>query len=408
MAPHRATPAVVVLLAAALAVLPGPTGCSTFTNPRDPGDVNSNQVVANHPGQLAPPISDSLAAALAKPTGPVACPKNILAVSGGGQYAAYNAGLVVGWTESGSRPKFDVVTGVSSGAIVACYAFLGERYDPNLTRFFTQTRRRDLFVFRPAVELFRNGSLASSKRLEELIANEVNDCFLFDLREAHKEGRRLYLGSTNARTRRLTVWDVGAIACSDRPDAGELVRKVVMASIAYPGILPPATFDIEVNGKRFEEEHVDGGAVSQAFIRLGPGGGRPAAGVTGWLTGSNLYAMAAGKLHPPRAEGKLNILSRIGGSISGSLYALYRAELTGMYAFCGVSGMQYHLIAIPEDAEVPDNSMSFEVEAMRRLYTLGHQAAKGGIPWRTTPPGTEPGEEEQPIGPEVFAPAKKR
>jgi hypothetical protein len=240
------------------------------------------------------------------------------------------------------------------------------------------------------------------------LEKEVNDCVLFDLREAHKEGRRLYVGTMNAHTRRLVVWDLGAIACSDRPDAADLVRKVLLAATAYPGLLPPVEFDVVVDGVRYTEQHVDGGAASQAFLRLGPGGERPGPGVTGWLHGSNLYAMAAGKLYAPHVEGKVGILARVGGSISSSLYALYRAELGVMYAFCGVSGMTFHLNAIPEETEVPPNSMSFETEAMRRLYQIGYDSAKRGIPWRFTPPGTEPGEEEHPIGSERLGKQKKK
>jgi predicted patatin/cPLA2 family phospholipase len=400
MAHRRVAPVLVIALATALAVLPGSFGCAGTRNRSEPDGAKA--VTAQKPSQLTKPISDSLAAELAKPTGPITPPQNVLAISGGGQYAAYNAGLVVGWTEAGNRPKFDVVTGISSGAIVACYAFLGERYDERLTQFFTTTRQKDLFVFRPVVELIRNGSLASSKRLEELLGREINDCFLFDLREAHKEGRRLYVGTMNAKTRRLVIWDLGAVACSDRADAGELVQKILLAATAYPGLLPPVEFDVVVDGQRYVEQHVDGGAVSQAFLRLGPCAERPADGVTGWLCGSNLYAMAAGKLFPPQVEGEVKFLSRVGGSISAALYALYRAELVNMYAFCGVSGMKFHLNAVPEETEVPPNSMSFDAAAMRRLYTLGHQAAKKGIPWRFTPPGAEPGEEERPQGGETL------
>lgn len=385
----------------AIAVLLGCAGSRDRTAPVEP-------VIAHRPPQLAKPIADSLASVLAKPNGPVAPPQNVLTLSGGGQYAAYNAGLLAGWTAAGNRPKFDVVTGISSGAIVAIHAFLGPQYDDNLRRFFTTTRKNDLFVLRPVVELLRNGSLASSKRLEELIEAEVNDCFLFDLREAHKEGRRLYIGTMNAGTRRLVIWDLGAVACSGRPDADQLVRKVLLASIAYPGLLPPVEFDVVVDGERYTEQHVDGGAVSQAFLRLGPGAEAPAEGATGWLCGSNLYAMAAGKLYPPPVSGRIGFLSRVGGSISAALYALYRAELVGMYAFCGVSGMRYHMIAIPEDTDVPENSMSFEAEAMRRLYAMGYDAARCGIRWRLTPPGTEPGEEEQPQADERLAQPQRK
>jgi hypothetical protein len=347
--------------------------------------------------QLARPIVENLATALQGQPAPVMVkPANALVLSGGGQYAAYNAGLLVGWSEAGTRPNFDVVTGISSGAVVAGYAFLGKKYDGQLQQFFTTIRDKDLFVYRPVVELIRSGSLANPKRLEKLIAQEINDCYLFDLREAHKEGRRLYVGTMNVQTRRVVIWDVGAIACSDRPDAAELVRKIFLAAGSIPGLLPSVKFDVEVDGKRYVEEHVDGGAASQAFLRLGPGMQQPHPQAGGWLKGSNLYALAAGKLYADPLKDNPGFLKRVTSTISAALYALYRAELMGMYAFCMASGMKFHMIAIPQNVEAPPNSMTFEPEEMRKLFALGYDQARKGIPWRLTPPGTEPGEEEIP------------
>jgi predicted patatin/cPLA2 family phospholipase len=381
-----------VVAAVALAAVPGSSGCASSGDRHPPPAVTT----AHKPAQIAPPIADSLAAALARSSGPVAPPKNALAISGGGQYAAYNAGMMVGWTAHGTRPAFDVVTGISSGAMVAAYAFLGDKYDPNLQRFFTTLSNRDLFAYRPITQFLQNGSLASPERLERLIADEVNECFMLDLQEAHRAGRRLYIGTMNVVTRRLTIWDLGAIACSGRPDAALLVRKVAQAAGSIPGLLPPVKFEVEIDGQKYVEEHVDGGAASQTFLRLPPGAERPADGVTGWLAGSNLYVLTAGKLYAPPLEGKIGFLKRVTSTISAALYALYRSELTNLYAFCGVSGMTFHTIAVPEDTEVPANSMTFEPEAMKRLFKLGYESAINGVNWRLTPPGTEPGEEETP------------
>jgi hypothetical protein len=208
----------------------------------------------------------------------------------------------------------------------------------------------------------------------------------------------------NVRTRRLAVWDLGAIACSDRPDAAVLVKRILIASGSIPGLLPAVKFEVSVDGKTYTEEHCDGGAACQTFLRLPPGAERPTPGATGWLKGSNLYAMAAGKLYAPEIKGKLGIVKRVTSTISAALYALYRAEMVGLYAFCGVSGMEYHLIAVPDDAEIPSNSMTFEPVEMRKLFKLGYDSAVAGIPWRKTAPGAEPGEEEQPRDNPLFVP----
>jgi hypothetical protein len=402
----RVVPLLVALLGAAVALLPGGSGCAAFRNRNDelpPPDVTA-AASSRKESDVAGPITDSLASALVKPNTPPYAPKNALLLSGGGQYAAYNAGTLIGWSHSGCRPKFDVVTGISGGAIVAVYAFLGEHYDAPLQEFFTTVRNRDLFAFRPFLEPIRSGALASPKRLERIIEKEANDCMLADLRTAHQEGRRLYVGTMNVRTRRLAVWDVGAIACSDRADAPQLVRKIFQASVSIPGQLPAVRFEVEVDGKTYVEEHVDGGAACQTFLRLPPGGQRPQPGATGWLAGSNLYCMAAGKLYAPELEGKLGFLKRVTSTVSAALYALYRSEVLNLYSFCGVSGMKFHMIAIPQDAEAPANSMTFEPKEMQKLFKLGYDQAIKGIPWRFTPPGAEPGEEEPPRDVPIFVP----
>ena len=394
-----------LLFAAAVAFAPGLIGCASSPGKYDVSPPQAVvQAMSSRPtGEVTRSVSDSLPAALAKSSGAVAPPKNALLLSGGGQYAAYNTGVLLGWSHTRTRPTFDVVTGISSGAIVAAYAFLGEKYDAPLQQFFTTVQNKDLFEYRP-LRVFRTGALADPSKLAALVDREVNDCFLFDLREAHKEGRRLYVGTMNVRTRRLAVWDLGAIACSDRPDAAVLVKKIIIATGSIPGLLPAVRFDVDVDGVTYTEEHCDGGAACQTFLRLPPGAERPAAGATGWLKGSNLYAMAAGKLYAPELTGSLGVVKRVGSTISAALYALYRAEVVGLYAFCGVSGMDFNMLAVPEAAEIPANSMTFEPAEMRKLFKLGYDSAVAGIPWRKTPPGAEPGEEEQPRDIPVFVP----
>jgi len=371
-------------------------GCSGSEKVLTPPQPYDQSAAAMRTPQIARPIADVLAYGSIPPNTTPAKPQQMLAVSAGGQYAAYDAGLLVGWTAKGDRPTLDVVTGVSSGAIVATYAFLGSKYDPNLQRFFTTTSDKDLFTFRPVVGLIRDGAIANPAKLIALIERETNDEFLFDLRQAHSEGRRLYIGTMNTRTRRMSFWDLGAIASCGRSDATELVRKVLLAAGAIPGLLPGVTFDVEIDGIKYAEEHSDGGAACQTFLRLGPAGERPAPDARGWLAGSNLYILTAGKLYAPPQEGKLGFLKRLTGSISAALYALYRAEVLNLYAFCAVSGAKYHFIAVPDNAEIPPKSTNFDPVAMQKLFALGFDHGKSGIAWRLTPPGSEPSEEEAP------------
>jgi len=387
-----------LLFALALVVLPGSTGCRHHDKKLETKKPPAPGLAANHTidSQVVRPTVTSLAATFeAMPPNPVAKkPLNALALSGGGQYAAFNAGLLLGWTASGKRPSFDAVTGVSSGALVGLYAFLGPKYDPRLQFFFTTLQDKDIFRYRPIYELVNNGALADPQRMKKLFETEINDCMLMDIRDAHAEGRRFYVATMNLKTRRVCIWDVGAIASSGRPDAGELVRKIILAAASIPGLLPSVHFDYEVEGQRFKEEHVDGGAASQTFLRLGPGSIRPDNDRLLWLKGSNLYAMAAGKLYPPLLKDDPGFIRRVTSTVSAALYALYRSELMGLYAFCAVSGMKFQMLAIPDDTEVPGNSMTFDPVAMKKLFALGYDLSKEKIAWRLTPPGGEPGEEE--------------
>jgi hypothetical protein len=351
---------------------------------------------------------DTLSAALSKDAvakgkaeGPLQPEKsrqiNILALSGGGQYGAFAAGILVGWTATGTRPDFDIVTGVSSGGLLAAIAFVGPKYDSLLERSI-YLRRSDIYKVCPLINLIRYQSVASFKPLERLIEQEVNDEFIADLRTAHQMGRRLFVGTENVRTRRLVVWDVGAIACSCRPDAAKLVRKILLATASIPGLAPAVKFDVEVNGVHYVEEHADGGSMAQAFVKLAPESPRPDPAKPGakWLLGSNLYVIAGGKLYTDPIEGNMGAIRRLGTTVSGTLYALYRADLWRFFANCQASGMNFHHVAIPPETRIEYPSTTLDRDTMRELYVVGYGMAMRGNYWRTTPPGYEPGEEEYP------------
>lgn len=339
---------------------------------------------------------------LALPAPPAAIqpkPLNVLALSGGGQYGAYAAGVLVGWTASGTRPDFDVCTGISSGALIAGLAFLGPKYDAMLQQSFTNLERRDLVRYQPVRALIKYQSLGTSRPLRKHIEEIITDEMVEDLRCAHLSGRRLFIGTMNLRTRRLTVWDIGAIACSGRPDTRELIVKLFLASSSISGMVPAVPFEVEVDGVPYVEKHVDGGAVSQVFVRFGENHPRPIPGCGPggrWLTGSHLYLIAGGKLYADPLPPDPGFLPSMSGTVSASLYALYRAELLRLYALCGVSGMKFHLTAIPADLETAKGSVQFEPEAQKKMFEVGYRIGIANGPWRDTPPGWLPGEDEIP------------
>ena len=350
---------------------------------------------------------DTLAAALAappggatavKPSAEPARPLQILAVSGGGQYGAYGAGLIVGWTATGQRPEFDVVTGISSGAFVASMVYIGPKWDWLLTKVFTTTPTEGLIKKQPVRSLLTTASLSSSAPMKELIDREVTADFCADIRTQHQRGRRCYIGTMNQNTRRVVIWDLGAVASSGRPDADDLVRKILLAAAAVPFLLPAVEFDLTVNGVNYREAHNDGGTVCQSFVRLPPSAPTPdpADPAKRWLTGSKLYIIAGGKVFVDPVEGRPDVIARARGAASGSLYALYRSDLWRLYAVCVASGTEYRHTAIPQETVVTGSAFEFDPVAMTKLYKLGYERITCGDPWRRDPPNTSPDEAELP------------
>ena len=193
--------------------------------------------------------------------------QNYLALSGGGAYGAFTVGVLNGWTESGKRPEFDVVTGISTGAMIATYAFLGPKYDAMVRDYYANNTSSDLFRMRRPLSLLWADSLATTEPLQKTLEAAITPELLHEVAEAHLKGRRLYIGTTNLDTRKLVIWDMGAIASSGQPDAAKIYRDVILASSAVPGFLPPVYIDVEVNGQSYREMHVDGGATSAVFFQ---------------------------------------------------------------------------------------------------------------------------------------------
>jgi hypothetical protein len=350
-----------------------------------------------------PAVTDTLAGALTSPpevapTKPR--PLQILALSGGVLATPFAGGALVGWSETGTRPKFDVVTGISSGALIGAYAYLGPAYDAKLQRLLLSLTSADIIKIQPLRSHRRDGAFGNMTPAERGIERETDETFMADIRQAHAEGRRFYVGTMEMRTKRFVIWDMGAIASSGRPNATELFRKILLASMSWPGFTPPVDFNVEVDGRYYHEEHCDGGMVAMAFVRTisGPQWPEKAALAKPELpAGSNLYVFPCRKLYADPKEVKKRALPRLAAALSGTLEALTRSDIIGLYAFCLATGTQFHMLPLPQDFQSGSASFAdaYPKEAPE-LFQLGHDMAAKGPPWRTTPPGAEPGEESIP------------
>lgn len=328
----------------------------------------------------------------------LASPQNVLVLSGGGMNGAYAAGVLKGWTAAGARPSFDVVTGISTGALIAPFAFLGLEYDVELERLYTSMRQEN--IFRP--RLFGLDSLVSSAPLEKQIAAAATPEILQKIAETHRQGRRLYVGTTNLDTKKLVVWDMGAIAVRNTVESRMLFQKVLLASCSVPGLLPPVAIDVEIDGKHFTELHVDGGVTACLFLQpamigLAPGCPLPAD------KNLTIYALIAGKLYQNATPAKRELFSIAGESMNTVLQAKTEGELTQLFLLARYAKANFRVAGIRQDYETAGNSMSFDPRVMRQLFDDGFRVGKDGTAWRSAPPGLENGQASAPRGDTRFA-----
>ncbi len=331
-------------------------------------------------------------------------PYNFLALSGGGLYGAFGVGVLSGWTETGERPTFDVVTGISTGGLIATYAFLGSHYDQRLQANLLGVTRSDILRGRPAVHLPFADSLYTSRPMAKRINAELTDGVLMEVAAAHAAGRRLYIGTTNIDTHRLVIWDMGAIASRGTADAFELYRKVVLASSSVPGMLPPICIKVEVDGIEYEELHVDGGVSDEVIFRtfmvadLNRVNGMPSPYSP---PGSTLYVVSNGKLYADPTCSRPRFTNIMSQSLRSVIYGKTRDELYRIYLNCLESGVDFRLTAVPQDLKLEERGgLGLTIEDQQKLFRegreIGLQTRPMGKSWRDLPPGTSSGEQVRP------------
>lgn len=309
-------------------------------------------------------------------------PHNYLAISGGGANGAYGAGLLVGWSDHCTRPEFTVVTGISTGALIAPFVFLGPKYDPVLRYLYTELSTDELIEWRGLFNIIRNDSLASTRPLRSLIAKYIDDKMIEALAAEHRQGRSLLIGTTNLDASRPVTWDITRIAASRAPQAPDLIRDVILASASIPGVFPPVTIDVESSGRKFQEIHVDGGVTSQVFMYP--------AGMNWRQVTEKLKVPGRPKLYLIRNSqtdpGFKSVESRIVPIMTRSLSSLIRSQGIGdiamIYFLTRRDEVDFNLAFIPDTFNV-ESKESFDQEYMKQLFMLGYEKARNGYPWTT-------------------------
>ncbi|WP_010585558.1 patatin-like phospholipase family protein [Schlesneria paludicola] len=318
--------------------------------------------------------------------------KQILVLSGGGLNGAFVAGVLNGWSESGNRPRYDMVTGVSTGALIAPFAFLGSDYDGDLKRLYAS--QRGMKIYRPysLLALPWSNAFADSEPLRQRIATEVTADMLQKIAHEHRQGRRLYVGTTNLDSQQFVVWDLGAIAAGNDPNKLPLFRNILLASCSVPGLLPPIQINIDVDGKRYTELHADGGVSNSLFLlpqMLGLGDGRSTDPAE---KPSTVYVIVAGKLAPDRRPVDGGILRVSDASLRGLMQAQMESDLKRAYVLAQRTGADFRLSAVPQHATINLDSMNGSAQTMRDLFELGRTMGESETLWRHEPPGIAPAE----------------
>ena len=313
---------------------------------------------------------------------------HILAISGGGENGAFAAGLLKGWSVSGTRPKFNAVTGVSAGALVAPFAYLGPDYDHILERFFTQYSTGDLIRSRHPLKAIWSDAGFDTAPLRALLAEYVDESVMQAIAMEHRRGRILYIGTTNLDAGRQVTWDIGAIASSGKPGALDLILDIMLASASIPAAFPPVLIEVEANGKTYDEIHVDGGVTRQAFL-FNLSTEEDAFQRLHIVGRGQAYVIRNSKLEStwePVDRKLFSIAERSASSMIrtqgiGDLYREYLGALK--YDF------DFHLAYIPSDFEAENHEL-FDRKYMRQLFKLGYEMAADSYPWKNTPPGIKP------------------
>lgn len=314
-----------------------------------------------------------------------------LALSGGGPHGAFGAGLLNGWTKAGTRPVFKIVTGVSTGALMAPFAFLGADYDDELREFYTTTTSARIFTrLRLLPQIFQGESLADSSPMRKTIAEAVDAALLSEIAKAHLSGRRLYIATANLDSQRFVVWNMGLIATSNRPGALDLFRKVMQASASIPVAFPPVLFDVEANGRRYDEMHVDGAVGASVFYSGGVFDFDASQKAAGRGPGhEDIFIIHNGQLASVNQPTRRTLGSIAMRSIDSAGKAAVVGDLFRIYTVATRSGSGYHWVTMPGDISLQGDTL-FDPVLMGRLFDLGYAKGVSNPIWSTVPPGLTP------------------
>jgi predicted acylesterase/phospholipase RssA len=307
-----------------------------------------------------------------------------LALSGGGADGAFGAGVLNGWSATGQRPEFTVVSGASTGALMAPFAFLGPAYDGTIKEIYTAGFAEQFVKSAHVANVIFSAGLISAGSANSIIAQFINRQLLDDIAREHRKGRRLYVVTTNLDAQRPVLWDMGAIAASERADATSVFTEILTASASFPGVFSPVLINVEADGHRFTEMHVDGETTDPIFIA--PEKVLRSLAVTSSASArKSIYVLINTKLEPTfevTENTPLQVPSR-------AIFTLTKTErrnsIVAAYAFARRNGFKFNLAYLPKDMS-DKGSVEFDTGYMRSLFEYGYELGRSGQAWQSSPP----------------------
>ena len=310
-----------------------------------------------------------------------------LALSGGADDGAFGAGLLTGWTQRGNRPRFEVVTGVSAGALIAPYAFLGPGYDRQLAEVWQNFDSSSVATPQVLAGLFGAEALADSTPLRNLIAKHVDRRMLAEIAREYRNGRLLLVGTTNLDAQRQVIWNMGeiAVAAERDPEAAQLFRDVLLASASLPGIFPPVHVKVRAGGKVYEEMHVDGGPTRQVFLAPAQLSLRTFDALYPKPPMRTVYVIRNGKIAPEYEAVQPNALAISARSLFTLTKNQGMGDLNQIFAMTERDGAAFRLASIPSSFNVKSKK-AFDPDYMKALFEVGRGVGRQGDSWARTPP----------------------
>jgi predicted acylesterase/phospholipase RssA len=312
---------------------------------------------------------------------------DLLAISGGGENGAFGAGLLCAWSVQGTRPTFDWVTGVSTGALTAPFAFLGPAYDPQLRTVYTRLSPGEILRARFLTAALFSDAMADNTPLFRTISRFIDERLVADIARAYDQGRLLLIGTTDLDAQVPVIWNIGAIARSGHPRALEIIHKVLLASAAIPGAFPPTMIEVSVDGRAYEEMHVDGGAYAQTFLY--PASltvqRREQLAAHKRVIPVSAYVIRNGRLDPEWSITERRTLGIAGRAIATLISANGINDLIRIYNTTRNDDVDFHLAYIGRDFD-KTLPRPFDPAYMQALFDYGYRKAIHGYDWATRPP----------------------